>query len=200
MCVCGLHTSVCDYVAPTEYDPQYGMYSADEGRVGEKLAAGIFQNCITLAFKESFYVDTDGVLKGYRWFNLPGRIYLWFVNWYSEGRIDKETTDKIEETFNFILGIRRDIGTPNEEYGDCSLGPTDFTYNEKFYYPYTSLAKKVIKHYPRNTHPTLYGLSHRILHERPVWIQVESEGKMGTYKNIASVAKGSCYERTTVWE
>ncbi len=197
MAICGL--SHCDYVVEKNYNPQYGLLMEDDSVKGSDRAETIFKNCLALAFKESFYVGTDGVLEGYSWFNLPGRIFLWICNWYSGGRMYADAIIKIEETFDFILGIRNEFFSHSFNDREDGLSCTSFNYSLKFYCPYTSLAEKVIKKYPCDTHQKLYRLAHRILHERPVWIQVERDGHLTERRNIAREAKGSPYERTTVW-
>jgi hypothetical protein len=192
--VCKL--SSCDYGVPENYNPQYGVHMGDDTVNGANRAEAIFKNCLVLAFKESFYVGPQGELEGYSWFNFPGRIILWISNWFSGGKNNDETILKIEETFEFILGIRKAISC-NEE--DTVLRSTSFSYTIKYFCSYTFLAEKIIQKYPRSTHQRLYHLAHRILHERSIWIEVMRDGCMAKRRNIASEAGESPYERTTLW-
>jgi len=196
--VCGF--SHCNYAVPPNYNPQYGLPDERNDRIlkGADLAETIFKNCLVLGFKESFYTGTDKVLKGYSWFNFPGRVFLWIRNWWSNGKIYADTAIKIEETFEFILGIRKNAFDFND--GEAALRTTHFTYSLKFYYPYTTLAKKIIKTYPPETYQKLNLLAHRVLHERPMWIQVNRNGSWCNRQNIAKEAIGTPYAHTTVWD
>ena len=192
MSVC--HLSNCDYVIPENYNPQYGLQQFEEPCEvhGYDQVDAILRNCLTIYYKQSFYVGSDKTLQGYSWYNIPGRIFLWIKNWYSGGTIDANAVRKIEETFEFILGIRKMMYNSEGEY---LLRPTCFHETIKFYKPYTDLAKKMISQYSRKDHPNLYYLAHRIIHERFMWIP----GKKRC-RNISEEAKGYPFEKTTVWD
>lgn len=160
--------------------------------LGEEKAPAIFQNCMVLAHKTDFYVGAGGDLEGYRWINFPCRVILWIKNWLSGGKITADTVRKIEETFKFILGIRSQI---------YKLMPTSFYEGDsiKFYNTYTDIATKVMRKYPRKDFETLYRLAQRILHERSMDICITIDGTQQTRRNCAECAKGTSYEKTTLW-
>ena len=95
--------SSCDYVVPGNYNPQYGLPMSDDDDtiIGADRAEMVFRNCLVIAFKKSLYVDSQGRLEGYRWFNLPGRLILWICNQWSGGKIEADAILQIEETFEF---------------------------------------------------------------------------------------------------
>lgn len=206
MSACNIcHLRNCDYKVPENYKPLYGMPDSNpqnpHGKLGGEKAASIVKNCLTLAHKTDFYVGADGNLHGYSWFNLLGRITLWIANYNSGGKIAEDAVKKIEETFEFILGIRKPLSKLCPTFvteGENNIDLFSFIFSLGIH-KYTSLAEKIIKKYPRTYSENLHFLAQRILHERPMWIKKTVDGIEGEYINCEEQAKDTPYEKTSVW-
>ena len=67
------------------------------------------------------------------------------------------------------------------------------------------MAEKIIKKYPKAQYPKLFELAHRIIHERPCKIEIptnnlkEIDKAFKEVHNTAENAKGTRWEKTTVW-
>lgn len=198
------------YIRPAIYKPNINFESCDK-----ELAGDMHKGCVAIKNNETYYVGSDNRLHGYRWANFPMRIFTKVKNKIQSNEDEVKVVRKITQLFNFILNINTSfpilVGIRDKD-DEKSLGNTDFALTDKFYWTYTALAEKVLQKYSKEDYVELYNLAHRIIHERPVYVEVpqvvlrnseDSEGgselEMRPVRNVAKFVKDSSYEFTTVW-
>src|SRR2546423_1836504 len=148
MCTCDL------YIPPVEYLP-----NIDNNHYNRKYAQEVVNVCQTILNKEAYYVASNNELQGYRWINFPMRIWIAVINWWTDGRIEAETAQKITDAFNFILNINTQKPLMVDDQKGTLLYNTHYRPSIEHFNRYTSLADKVIKKYSKNQYPKLYELA-----------------------------------------
>lgn len=192
--------SSCTYQPPKDYEATLfpRRFSDDFPKPSKEIITEIFQNCLTLFSADVFYVENEQ-LKGCLWLNIPSRMRILLLNYWSGGENNRQAIAKIEETLQFILRIRAPLVAKHKEGLDV-LRTTAFSFERggsgvaEWYADYTDLANKILARYPEEK--KLGKLIERISHERPYWIK----GNGITVRNIKKHAKGTPWESTTAWE
>lgn len=192
------------YKAPENYNPYISDYDSEgfDRNTFDSLSNDVYDTCMTILNKTSFYVDSNNKLQGYHWSNFPMRIISLVQNWFLSSFLnrtpDQHVEDKIIQVFTFILNINTKYEIPTKGGDICN---TRILEGGKFTHRYATIAKKVLKQFSREHNEKLFDLAHRILHERPYTITIlnEKSNKLEKVENIAKNAKGTVWEKTTVW-
>ncbi len=207
----------CDYQIPADYNPTI----CSENCKTEDVIR-VHNNCLTIFKKTGLHVK-NGELRGYSRLNFIMRIVVAIQNWHTNGRLKQEAAEEITKTFNYILNINTNyelsaitLHLPDLEnrlhdtyleYDGYPRLCTDF--DSMYTIPYTALAKKIIRKYPKEKYPELYNYAHRIIHERPMRVKIkvgvkypdgrtiQEERKVDNVRSL--VGNTQPFKTTTVW-